>query len=313
MPLCLYGSRNRRFLARGKLMRDCCLPMRRLDLFFCCFHIKPHGRLDRLLTDSENGNPEYQKLRQLTSRAVKKHYSRKLNQSRNHPNCPHHQSTRYASRMHFWESGLTLSQGKQKAVEEPPPDSPSSLFSVDLSEEVTVPSPKSKVDIPPAPEHKLSTTYASSSTKSSSTKPSPVIPPKIPRRPVNPYSKPTESPIFAAPASGIPTKQRLSWSALAPINPKDAKTKALSTKSTSNLPDNLRFKKGSTNTVWVPDGSTMESPTIKQPELTLNALNASPMNEHPPTSILSDTALRMSPVTMESPMERPPFSPQLPQ
>ncbi|KAF9454912.1 hypothetical protein P691DRAFT_691049 [Macrolepiota fuliginosa MF-IS2] len=201
-----------------------------------------------------------------------------------------------------------VDKGKQKAVEEPRSDSPSSLFSVDSSEEVVVPSPQK-----PGVAHvrKLSVPFAPSSSGPGSSKSSPVLPPKIPRWQANPHNKLAE-PSFPPLASGISTKQRLSLSALAPVNPREARAKI--SLPTRNTFDSLRFRKSSTaSTELVPDGSTAESFMIKPSELTLNALNASPTDEHSPVNMLTDGISTMSPVMLGSPREQLPFSSHMPQ
>lgn len=158
------------------------------------------------------------------------------------------------------------------------------------------------------PDHKAPVTVASTSVKISSAKSSPAIPLKIPRYLQNPHNKLAETSTFTAPTSGISTKQRLSQLALAPVNPKEAKAKVSHPGISPNPLGALRFQRNSSSgTTLAPDGSNVESSTPKPLELTLNALNASPTNDHPFTS---DWAPTMSPVAME-PQDRLHFSPQL--
>jgi hypothetical protein len=74
----------------------------------------------------------------------------------------------------------------------------------------------------------------------------------------------------------------------------------------------LKFKKNSSSTVIVPNISTVESPTIRPPDVTLNALNAPAARDQSPHHMLTDSLPTQSPVAME-PRDRFPPLPQVPQ
>ncbi|KAJ3569281.1 hypothetical protein NP233_g5152 [Leucocoprinus birnbaumii] len=199
-----------------------------------------------------------------------------------------------------------VDKGKQKAAEEVPrPDSPSSLFSYDGSEDGPAkqpPPPEPRLETRPVPERKQSMT-SSFSKGSGSAKSSPAVPPKAP---LHTYPQRPEPPPINTAMTGISTKQRLGANSTVFFNPKEAKAR------TSY--GNLKFKKNSGNTVLVPNESPVESPTIRPPEMTLNALNASASQENQsPMNIFSDSYQFDSPIGMEPPSNPFSISPKAPQ